>query len=514
MPVTGNEILAYQGDANSAAATGGGPWGVMQTPELSQAARDLTLLNVQRNKDLWQQRIKDRDTTYQKIDSDELILKDVLDVDRDRLQKKVQEFQDTFYKNGGDIMSDPKKYREFVSRYQSAVADIKQSQKRRLGVEADMLLLKQTKNSAEQGRIKQHIQQQLAKSNEDFYKVYEPYAPFATFDATKMGLDAVYGEGKTSWVHDPKFGNIKVDEKTLDENALRANIQKAYMNDDTRDMFTNERGSGMLDHLTPDYIQKINEGLARYNKESGKTIAPVQAGDSPVDIAWKMTLAQSPYKTVTKAADATVNAHEDNEKDRSVQWYNAESSRISANASALNAKTNAEQEKRLAQQLTASGFYTPGNILDNINTDSVHIAGGDATKATPGKWLNNGKPVSIKNGVIYDADGKELNTGRNMIRVPKSALGTEILAEYNKAVGSIVGEDGTKVANDPIEGEGDYVRVLVDGGKIMGIQTKSGAIASRNYFEHITQQAELKGVTKQKPATNLGKDNSDPLGIR
>ncbi len=122
--VTGNEILNYQGNVGLGLNSDGiGSYGETDTKDLSNAVFNMAYLNLQKNKEIWNQKIKDRDEAMNLIASDRLKIDNVLPNHREELSKQIDEIKKIYYDNGGDIKSDPRLWLEIndkLSKFQSA----------------------------------------------------------------------------------------------------------------------------------------------------------------------------------------------------------------------------------------------------------------------------------------------------------------------------------------------------------------------------------------------------------
>lgn len=212
---------------------------------------------------------------------------------------------------------------------------------------------------------------------------------------------------------------------------------------------------------------------------------------TPEQLVFLQMFAKSDSDDLEKNAKYTgeENTRLNNEQDNALGWYNARTGRINA-------------EKAAATPIDPSQF---GNIIDDVNADELRSEG-QARRLTDPK----GNPLRMVNGVVVDKDGNPFTTGKGTFVIPASALGDVVLTEYNKAAGAPkMQSDGTIVADaSPSRIDTDdngNVTIRIDGGQIVGVKTNNGTFVDRNQFADITQKGALKGVTKYKPKTNLGK---------
>jgi hypothetical protein len=339
--VKANDILSYRGDPNDVVATEGGPWGVLNTPQTSVASRDLAIFAVQRGKQLYEQRIADRDKVYQKIDDEELVPKDILDVDRARIDQKLNNIQNVFLKYKGDIMNNPDRYREYLRAINDAKGDIKQAQKRYIGVTADLQQKTKAGNPVEAGNYDKHISNYLSK---DFYSTYNPYVPITTFDMDKVLVKPTYTpNGSQPKFYRDKNGFWKESEEVIDKQKLFDQTNANWQNKEYRHYFTNQEESGLLDqfhYLSPqEMLMKLhawNSGIEKHNSDLGiknpndpNYIPPIQVAQrpqggfevvgNPAEVAAKIVLAENPAKKVVKEWDKERAGYNIDERQLSIQ---------------------------------------------------------------------------------------------------------------------------------------------------------------------------------------------------
>ena len=438
MAVKANEVLSYQGNPNDAG--GGGPL-VLDTPQLSQASRDLAIFSVQRNKELYDQRIKDRDNVYKMIDDEELVPKDILDTDRARIDEKLGEIQNTFLKYKGDIMNNPDRYREYLKKIQEAKSDIKQAQKRYLGVAADMAMRAKAGNPIDAAAYDKHINEFL--KTKDFYAPYQPYTPITGFQMDVVHPEAVY-ETPNDITKTDGFWNIT--ESTINKDKIFDTVYRNWANKDYNHMFHNADGTGYIDMLVAspnrdELLKQWNQGIDNYNKTVGATspndsryVAPINpARDQPQDIAAKIVIAENPAKKVKKDWDSGRAGYDIQNRNVGVSWFNAWTER-------MNAKTNKEykdwtmagggtttdKSKRndawtfaqgMIKDIASNGQFTRGDKegtgFSVLNATQVKQLTPDqrkylgVTTTTDGKiTLKDGKEIKDGNSLIVREDGK------------------------------------------------------------------------------------------------------------
>lgn len=107
MPVTGNEILSYKGEA----ALGAGPntmlgsSGKDEAQQMNQRFNELANLNYAKNQLIWQEKVKDRDEVMKALASDKLQINQALPGDRPKLEGMLDDIEKFLLDNNGDVKS-------------------------------------------------------------------------------------------------------------------------------------------------------------------------------------------------------------------------------------------------------------------------------------------------------------------------------------------------------------------------------------------------------------------------
>lgn len=117
MQVTGSEILNYTGNAALGLNSEGlGAYGDTDTRELNNAVFNLAYLNMQKNKAVWEQKIKDRDDAMRLVADGRLRVDNALPEDQKKLQAQIEEMKDMWKSYGGDLKSDPNVWVDFNNK--------------------------------------------------------------------------------------------------------------------------------------------------------------------------------------------------------------------------------------------------------------------------------------------------------------------------------------------------------------------------------------------------------------
>lgn len=173
---TASELISNRGDAALGAGSNANISVGANDPNLNlvnKTIENIMLLDAQRNAQIFQQKVRDRDKTLELIDQGQIVTGDLLDKDRpviNKLQEEANKSFDYFVKNGG--LKNPQAYQ----KYQKSIKDLKDAttwaQHRKLG--KDQLLKEQSQQELpdQQKAYSEHIK----KADESgFWNDYSPY---------------------------------------------------------------------------------------------------------------------------------------------------------------------------------------------------------------------------------------------------------------------------------------------------------------------------------------------------
>lgn len=114
-PVSANDILSYQGNVGLGLNDAGadiGKYGETDLKDSNSQLFNLSYLNQQKNKAVWQQKISERDEAMKLIADEQLKINQALPKDREILLNQIKEIKDIYFKNNGDVKSDSKVWYE------------------------------------------------------------------------------------------------------------------------------------------------------------------------------------------------------------------------------------------------------------------------------------------------------------------------------------------------------------------------------------------------------------------
>lgn len=259
-------LLSYTGDA--ALGLGSNP-GIPTTATktdldtINNTIRDVMLLDNQRNVQLWQQKVKDRDAVLEQIMQNQVSSGDILPEYRKYFDEAEKNAERAFTKWGGNL-NDKNGYRE----YQAAVQDLKDvaatAQSKTIGIrnlekeKAAQILPRK------QGEYQKWIEQQ---KSQPFWNPVIPYQQLHDFaiDDILSGVNEFKSEGV-----DPNNPLYKVDQTYVDYADVLKNKRNQYINDmdaaDSIDQFFDK-----VQRYDPaqlgNTIDALNKQLQKYNTD-------------------------------------------------------------------------------------------------------------------------------------------------------------------------------------------------------------------------------------------------------
>jgi hypothetical protein len=308
---SGQEIINSTGQNFGVATDAGavGASGEYNTDYVNQIFRDAMLLNHQKQLTLFQQKVKDRDTTYDMINSGQLNVGDVLDQDRPLAQQKVDKVWQVFKKYKGDVTSKPERWLEMKAAINDAQDTTKHAQSRmveigKLRAEA----AKQTRPDL-QKNYKDHIDKMI---NQPFWNQVTPYQQMMDWDPKEVDFGV-----KTASTTLNK-GLNKITETSVDVPTTMLEYQKKFADPNFNQMFYEYANDVISTPNAKQTIDLANERLVKYNKDFGykpgdkNYVNPINVDwdskslkESPADFAAKLALAKQPkFKDVKTEFDA------------------------------------------------------------------------------------------------------------------------------------------------------------------------------------------------------------------
>lgn len=299
--VLGNDILGYRGDvALGLNGDGLSSYGDTDTKDLSNSVFNLAYLNMQKNKDVWQQKIKDRDDGMKLIAEGQLRLNNALPKDREKLMGMIDQVKKVYFDNGGDVKSNPKVWLDLndkLSKFQTA-NNVAIS--RLVSYNEGLAEAANERNPVAKKQMLEHWQKQTDK---DLYQMFDPYQKTLDWDPKIVLPDLPVNESTPY-----RVGDYDVTDKTTDINKAWLQYADAYQFDDKGTtapnvdaFYDNYFGlDGLKPHdavaqtieLTNQKLKKIAE-LQGYNTENiaglPDYLKPIQLAQDPADGQFKPT---------------------------------------------------------------------------------------------------------------------------------------------------------------------------------------------------------------------------------
>ena len=407
---------------------------------INKTASQVQLMRAAMNKQMFDQRVADRDNMIKAIDEGKIKVGDILKQDDPVVNKSLDDVTEAYasmMKGGGlnniDLV---RKYKDAVQKAKSTVT---QAQTRFADVTGDRNRLAKETNPLKRERIGKALSQY---EQSDFWSDYTPAQDFQDLNMDQIVKMAT--PTTTEYV-DPKdkLKKIKETRHSFDNVLKRANEE--YLEDVPRE---NQRILlEQLQSLDPKTavraLDAYNKQLQRYSQETGDNPVKVEYEVGPdgrvliaetlPDLAAKVALASQP-QYLTRSSELDKEGLE--RAKLGVDQYRAQSGRISANASMLRAQKYGQlMNKKLAdmdeQEKRVKNFWT--GITSKVKQSLVRkVAGGSQVE---GDYVFAGdlpKGYQFVGGL--DASGKPIQL------VPKK---TPSGAEYYET--KYYGEDGSEV---------------------------------------------------------------------
>lgn len=454
---TGNAGLGFGGDA-SIPATVSNP----NMDVINNAIRDVMLLDNQKNIQLFQQKIRDRDSLTEMIMNNEVSSGDILPEYRTHFDEAEKRATQAFEKWGGNF-NDKEGYR----KYQSAITDLKDIATHAQAKTLSMRQLEKEKSAQVLPRKQAEYQQWIDRQKaEPFWNPVVPYQQLHDFAIDDI-LSGVK-EFKTS-VTDFNDPTGSYDLTYVDFNDILRNKRNQYVNDqdaaDSIDQFFDKIQRLAPQQLVP-ALDAIDAQIDKYNTDRG--FAPGQRGFVPkVNRASinGQTLIQEPkaefaakYALANQANFATKTPR----FDKDIAKYGLDKERLkimakkagidAAKAGAYIRNLDAKTRKYLEDEQSA-GTNVAQQYEDFINT--MKPRGINFTQYKPYPLDKKGKPITTGRPVVDRVERvdaifmDELPAGYQFINGPVIALDSKGNATGKITVGRLEPFETTKGQKRP-----------------------------------------------------------------
>lgn len=463
---SGNEILAYKGNADMG---GGGSSAIPDFTLLNQTAKDFALLNFEKNQDLYEQRIKDRDALFAMVNDKKLIPENILEEHRPEVDGKMKKYMDMFYNNPLDIMNDPGKFRDFRSALSDAEKTIMDSQKRSLFIANELERLS--------SETSQFHKDQMIKNVEKARKLPLgetpiPYAKIIDFDLKVVQPDLV-----TTVLQD----NLN-DVTTVDIPKSLSMYRNNWQDDEGKIQFRNfiNEVNGVPDPQK--FVDEKNNALKAKAAASGIQLPAgleLKGAYDPqtkefkfvnpdFEVAFLLKLADEEWKTTTLSESRKKISQED-------QQLKNQSYSISVQKMLGLAGINARTQELIAD-MKKIGFIPDKNGNWVVDPDAQKLAPGEV----PNLWSNL---VGQLNGKFRNAKGDlTINPNGTYELDPSEISGLDIIGATDKdgKKTPIIGVKGSKTKISVIYKDGNPEAFLINGVRVNSTEVNNAATIQRN----------------------------------
>lgn len=240
--VQGSDILNYTGNVGLGLNTDGVVnYGETDTRDITNSLTNLAYLNMQKNREVWRQKILDRDDAMSKIANGQLALKNALPKDRKALMGKIEQVKDFWFQHGGDVKSDPNVYLQFNEILADLQAANTIAGSRLLEYEKGMQEAARETHPVRKKKILEHWQTQA--DSLDIYTPFQPYQQTLDWEAAKVLPQLPMGEAKVA-----RDGDYDVTSASTDMEKAFTQYMNAYNYDEKGEMAPN------VDSFYEDYL--------------------------------------------------------------------------------------------------------------------------------------------------------------------------------------------------------------------------------------------------------------------
>lgn len=446
-PVTANDILSYQGNVGLGLSESGAinSYGDTDMSEANSMIFNAAYLNAQKNKAVWEQKIKERDQGMQLVNDGQLMIQAALPKDRAILENKIKEIKEIYLKNNGDVKSKADVWYDLNNK----LADFKEARtlasSRYLTYTGGVAETAKEVNPYKRDKMSQHWNGQLET---DIYKPMNPYQQTLDWDNA-----VVYRPMKTKTTPTGTNGFFRTTETKTDLPESYRDYVNAYQQGDKRIMGLNvdtflDSFYGNDGILTPELVQEktqevnnrlkkiaIDEGfdpenvssLPNYLKPVQITMqnGKIQSNGYKWDDWYKIMLYDQYKKTSSSEYDKGLESQAKTQagiaKDKSDAAANTMRARAYAEAQRAAAGKSRMQTKLIEEQTTpaqnfdelktkAETIKTQKGFVTRVSWDDLQNNTRDYLDVDP-FTANNGKTrfINIVPTKIMTKDGQVLN---------------------------------------------------------------------------------------------------------
>lgn len=396
-PTTGNDILGYTGNVGLGLNGDGqamGLYGETNLDAANSAVFNLAYLNMQKNKAVYDQKIKDRDEGMKLISQGAMQVKNALPKDREKLMKMIDNVKKTYFDNNGDVKSDPRVWLKINDELSKFNEGANTAASRYVMSQNGMAEAAKETNPYKKKKMLEHWQGQQEK---DLYEPFDPYQQTLDWDNGKVFRKMTETTTSGGVDKDNKYNKIQVTKTDLPESYR--DFVNTYQQGDKDEIGLNvdtflDSFYGRDGILTPESVnqkaQEVNNRLRDIATKEGfnpddvnslpeylKPMKPqllngqVQSNDYKWN-DWFKVMLYDQYKNKQESVfDKNLLAQAEQEAKIKTDDKNADTNRIRANAYADAQRANAGKAR--AQTKIMNEQETPAQNFDELKTKSQTV---------------------------------------------------------------------------------------------------------------------------------------------
>lgn len=519
---TGNAGLGLGGNADIPAVADDKALGI-----LNNTIRDILLMDNQKNVQLFQQKVRDRDQLNQLILDNQVSTGDILPEYQSHFDAGKKNVEDAFLAWKGNP-NDTAGFR----KYQGAVQDLKDiaahAQVNTVGLKRMQQEISKELLPRKKAAMQQFYEGQLKGTQKNFWNAVTPYQQLHDFSIDDI---LKFATPKSRTYTDPENPFGSYDETYVDYNDILKNARNAYVNDmevaDSVDQFYDKLQQynpqelnlalDAIDQKIDQYNQERETVVPKIKREIGPNGIPI-IGDSKIDFAAKYALAnQSAFSTRTPKFNKDI-AKFGLDKERlelQRRKLGVDAAKARAYIANLNAKTRKYVEDQQAQGTNVAQQYE--DFVNNISPQNLKITHPDGRSERQDIIFTDRLPQGYQfiSGPVMATDNKGKPTGKITVGQLKPFVTNNDKRPYYfpRYINSVSGEDvtlGSSFLNDTYKSwkKGGYTKtkdqmikqLLKNGALELVLQGSNGAA---NYTSMAQSAKALNAIGTTKGEENI-----------
>jgi hypothetical protein len=274
MPVSGQEILSYKGNAGLGSNSDIPAIGNKGLEVINNSLDRLQAQNSIRNQQIFQQKIRDRDALYAAIDSGDIKVPDILDQDMPTVKEGLEKLDEAYFKRIKNGINDLDAARDYKKALREAQDRVTQATARKLHFDKLNGEIAKEQLPRKQEAMKAHLDKTI---NSGFFSDLTPYQQTQDLDVAGSILSAAATQ--TEQFTDPKNPLIKGKRTLFDYDKTFLNSKDNFLNDVNK-RYDQQQLVGAIQSLPPaeflETIKAVNDRIKEYN--AIKNLAPGQPG--------------------------------------------------------------------------------------------------------------------------------------------------------------------------------------------------------------------------------------------